>query len=133
MDTPKNTSGRVILVVEDDAQVRPVIAETLQSEGFEVVAAASTREALEVLEDSDRKIDLLLTDIAMPERLNGFGLAQRAKQLRPDLSIIYASGYLQGAPLQELGIGYGPILHKPFRGEELIAEVNRALSSAAAA
>src|SRR4051812_29933897 len=98
MASTGTNTGHVILVVEDDQDVRPVIAESLRSEGFDVVAAATTKEALEILEDSSRRVDLLFTDIAMPERLNGFGLAHRAKQVRPDLPVIYASGYLQGAP-----------------------------------
>jgi CheY-like chemotaxis protein len=118
---------KIILIVEDDEQVRAVIAEMLLSEGFKVMAAANASDALDILRDTAQPIHLLLTDIAMPERLNGFGLAQRAKQLRPDLPVVYASAYFSDAPWQELGLGYGPMLVKPFKSQELIGTIRDTL------
>ncbi|HEX3953424.1 MAG TPA: response regulator [Stellaceae bacterium] len=126
-------SEPVILVVEDDEGVRPVVAEMLESEGFRVIAAANPKEALDVLGDPDQAVDLLFTDIVLPERLNGFGLAHRARQMRPNLPIIYASGYFGGAPWEDLGLGYGPMLAKPFKQAELAAEIWQALGAAATA
>jgi DNA-binding NtrC family response regulator len=129
MPNPAATqSEQVILLVEDDESIRPLLAEMLEMGGYKVIAAANTTQALSVLSDSANVIDLLFTDIAMPERLNGFGLAHRAKELRPELPIIYASGYLGGAPWQDLGLGYGPVLQKPFNSEQLIAEVRKVLA-----
>jgi CheY-like chemotaxis protein len=74
-------------------------------------------------------IHLLFTDIRMPGGMDGFELAHRAKQLRPDLRVVYTTGYVKELPWGEHGIGYGPMVRKPYRHRDLIAEVNRLLAS----
>ena len=61
--------------------------------------------------------------------MDGFELAHRAKQMRPDLRIVYTSGYVRELPWGEHGIGHGPMLRKPYRHQDLVAEVNRLLAS----
>ena len=65
----------------------------------------------------------------MPGGIDGFELAHRAKQLRPDLRVIYTTGYVKELPWGQHGVGYGPMLPKPFRNENLVAEVRRAFAS----
>jgi CheY-like chemotaxis protein len=120
-------SENSILIVDDEPDIRLIITDTLSHEGFKVIAASSGPEALDILR-SDPSIDLLFTDIVMPGGLDGFELAHRAKELRPDLRIIYSSGYIKDQPWGKTGIGYGPLLPKPFRTHNLIAEVRRALA-----
>lgn len=116
-----------ILVAEDEEDVRLMVSEALAGAGFTVLNAATGPEALRILE-TDPRIDLLFTDIMMPGGMDGFELAHRAKQPRPDLRVVYMSGFVKELPWGEHGIGYGPMLPKPYRHRELVAEVKRLLT-----
>ena len=119
---------KAILVAEDEEDVRLVVSEALAAAGFMVLNAESGPEALRILE-ANPGIDLLFTDIRMPGGMDGFELAHRAKQMRPDLRVVYTSGYVKELPWGEHGIGHGPMLRKPYRNRDLVAEVNRTLAS----
>jgi len=106
-------SGPVVLVVDDDPDVRELMTQTLEREGMTVVDASSGAEALRIL-GRDPTIDILLTDIMMPG-ITGITLAERAAALRPDLKIVFTSAYAAaGHPL-------GPLIRKPFRLGDLLA------------
>lgn len=83
---------RRVLLVEDELLVREVASEDLGDEGFEVVAASDGDEALGILREHT-DFDLLFTDIRMPGNTDGWDLAREAKQLIPDLRVIYATGF----------------------------------------
>ena len=119
---------KAILVAEDEEDVRLVVSEALAAAGFMVLNAESGPEALRMLE-ANPGIDLLFTDIRMPGGMDGFELAHRAKQMRPELRIVYTTGYVKELPWGEHGIGHGPMLRKPYRNRDLVAEVNRTLAS----
>jgi len=121
-------AGKSILVAEDEPDIRLMVAEALGQAGFNVVEAESGLEALSILQ-SNPGIALLFTDIMMPGGMDGFELAHRAKQFRPDLQVIYTTGYAKEVPWGRHGIGYGPMLAKPYRNQNLMAEVKRALAS----
>jgi CheY-like chemotaxis protein len=121
-------SGKAILVADDEEDIRLVVSEALTGAGFTVLNAESGPEALRILQ-ANPSIHLLFTDIVMPGGMDGFELAHRAKQLRPDLRVVYTSGYVKELPWGEHGIGYGPMLRKPYRHQELVTEVNRLLAS----
>ncbi len=112
-----------ILVVDDDDGFREAATRILRSAGHEVSPAPGYRMALEVLE-GDKAIDPLILDIVMPERVNGFALARMARLRRPDIRVIYISGYdipgLEGEAL-------GPIIRKPIDDDALLAVTARAL------
>jgi signal transduction histidine kinase/CheY-like chemotaxis protein len=82
-----------ILIVEDEEILREMARDILQGHGYRILEAASGREALEVWRQSAREIDLVLTDMVMPEGLSGVDLAERLMSDRPDLKIIFTSGY----------------------------------------
>src|SRR4051812_28682808 len=91
------TSDRpAILLVEDDAGFRQATQSLLERAGYEVLAVADYRPALEILESS-RRLDLLLTDIVMPDRIHGLALARMGRMRRPALKIIYMTGYDLGS------------------------------------
>ncbi len=100
-----------VLVVEDEWLVRDVIARELEEVGFRVVEAETGEAALAVVQETTRRIDLLLTDIRMPGKVDGWRLAEEARSLRPELPVIYASGYSHVQPRQEPKSVY---LSKPF-------------------
>ena len=101
-----------VLVVDDDDEVREIASASIESYGYRVIEASDGRQALEILK-AEPGIRLLFTDVIMPG-MDGFVLAHEAKRLRPDLKVVYTSGYLQNVPWGEHGIGYGPLLNKPW-------------------
>jgi CheY-like chemotaxis protein len=111
-------------VVDDDPVFGDAVARVLRAAGFEVFLAPDHRLALEDLE-STRPIDLLITDIVMPERVNGIALSRMARMRRPALKIIYFTAYDIPGVEDEAN---GPVLRKPIDSEQLVCEVRRALA-----
>jgi CheY-like chemotaxis protein len=114
-----------ILVVDDDEGVRDIAVSMLGTLGYEVLFAANGNEALSHLR-KDPSIRLLFTDVVMPG-MDGFELAHRAKEFRAELPVIYTSGYNNVPRWGEHGLGYGPLIPKPWPGNELLEQVAKAL------
>ncbi|CAN7673906.1 ATP-binding protein [Bradyrhizobium sp. LjRoot220] len=108
-----------ILVVEDNDLVRSYVEKELKELGYRVIARRDGREALETLRQPG-KIDLLFTDVVMPGGMFGPELAREASRLRPELKVLFTSGYTEH-PVQPLdGLdGEAPILNKPYRRNDL--------------
>ncbi|HXO02436.1 MAG TPA: response regulator, partial [Stellaceae bacterium] len=114
-----------ILLVDDDPDVRAVAAEMLREAGHTVIEAGSGGAALERLDQETPHIDLLIADLAMPG-MSGFELARAARQERPDLPILFITGFADIARPED---GANEIvLQKPFRADELAAKVAEALA-----
>ena len=111
-----------ILVVDDDPDVLTVASMTLAADGYEVLSAHNGSEALAILQ-ANRDVDLLFTDIVMPGSIDGFDLAERAKQMRPGLRVLYSSGYLR-----DEGVWHGSLLTKPWRPDDLQTAIKNALT-----
>lgn len=114
---------RRVLVVDDDHRVRSVTARMLREQGYEVVEAASGREALRTLEQTP--VQVVVTDIVMPE-MDGLTLANRMVHADPASRIILITGYAS-EQLKNLGINASPypLLMKPFTMEQLVEFVER--------
>ena len=108
-----------ILVVDDDPDVREILAETLLEFGYAVSQAASGDEALVKLQSSDN-ISMLITDMRMPG-MSGLELAEKARSRRRDLRVILISGYFMPQPV---GLRF---LKKPFHMQELASAVRAEL------
>jgi CheY-like chemotaxis protein len=80
-------------LVEDEPELRRVVVRLLTHLNYHVAHASDADRALELLGDPAQRIDLLLTDVMMPGRFDGFALARRARELRPELPIVLVSGY----------------------------------------
>jgi signal transduction histidine kinase/CheY-like chemotaxis protein len=116
-----------ILLVEDEDQVRKLARAFLERQGYRVVEAASGPEALKTLEEYAGRIDLLLTDMVMPQ-MNGAALAERVKAMRTEIRILFMSGYTEvGVEIPELLSGEGQFLQKPFSASTLDRKVREAL------
>lgn len=115
--------GRRVLVADDDAMVRFVLVEEFEGAGCVVTEAADGAQALDHLRGD--AFDLLVTDIRMPG-LDGWTLAERARDLQPDLPILYVTGWSDEAPRPVAG---GAVLGKPFRTAELVPAATRLLRS----
>lgn len=118
-------AGRVLLV-EDDADVREVLRESLSASGWEVTQAADGATACEVLE-GPAPLDIVVSDVVMPGTVNGVELARAAARLRPDLPVLLISGFpsaalvAQGADERELNL-----MRKPFTHAELLGRMREA-------
>ena len=118
-------TGSRILLVDDDAAFGDAAARVLRAAGFEVCLAPDYRLALEDLE-STRPINLLITDIVMPDRVNGVALSRMARMRRPELKVIYLTAYdIPGVEDDAIG----PVLRKPVDEDRLAAEVRRVLAT----
>jgi two-component system, cell cycle sensor histidine kinase and response regulator CckA len=118
----------VILLVEDEEAVRHLTRELLELLGYRVIEAANGREALSICERAAEPIHLVLTDVIMP-MMTGTQLVARLKELRPDIGVMYMSGYT-GDTLLEQGVSDNDIafLQKPFSTEALARKVKQAIS-----
>ncbi len=116
--------GRTILLVEDDDLIRANTAETLQDAGFVVVHAVTAEEAMTALQTA--QIDVLVTDLNLPGE-SGVELARRARQLRPTLSIIFATG--DGGMAAEAADMDAALLTKPYSAGQLINAIRGRLKS----
>jgi CheY-like chemotaxis protein len=110
--------GKLVLLVEDEPLIREVVALELEDAGFEVVQAGDGGEAVAAL--ASRAPDLLFTDIRLPGPLTGWDIADRARELRPALPIIYATGYADSRNRQLEG---SILLTKPFYPAQVLVAV----------
>jgi PAS domain S-box-containing protein len=121
--------NETILVVEDDDAVRALVATSLRRAGYTVLAAADGRDALPIIERQPGPIHLLLTDIVLPA-MGGQELAEHAQASRPDVRVLFMSGYTPNAVVHhgvlEEGVNY---LAKPFSPGELLSRVRALLDA----
>jgi len=104
-----------VLVVEDDPQVLTIAAETVRLLGYEVYTASNSTEALTVL-NRGIPIEILFTDIVMPNGLNGIALAREARQLHPNIRVLLTSGYARDRTPADTDM---PFIAKPYQLPEL--------------
>jgi DNA-binding MarR family transcriptional regulator/CheY-like chemotaxis protein len=112
-----------ILLVDDESDIRDSVAALLESRDFRVLAAPAAGEALQLLQE--HHIDVLFTDIVMPD-VNGLELAREAKRLRPDLKVLFMTGYSAFAGEAER---LGPLLYKPARSTQIEFELQKLLAA----
>ena len=114
--------GETILAVEDDATVRLILADVLEELGYSVLLASDARPAIPILQ-SDRRIDLMMSDVMLPH-INGRKLAEIARALRPDLKVLFVTGYAENAAYRGDFLDPGmDMLTEPFALDALGAKV----------
>jgi two-component system, cell cycle sensor histidine kinase and response regulator CckA len=130
-ETAHANLGEVILVVEDEEAVRSMTARLLESEGYKVLTAADGVEALDCIQREIRRLDLVITDVAMPA-MNGRELADQLKRIRPGLPVLFMSGYTDDEMVRRGLIEPAhPFLSKPFTPEILAGTVRLLIDQAA--
>lgn len=118
-----------VLLVEDEAEVRELIEEAFDARGVKLMSAASDKAAYTVLEESASAFELLIADINLGVGTTGFDVARRARQLNPNLAVIYITGH--AAHLNRFGVPGGQMYPKPFVASELVDEAIRVLPGCA--
>ena len=122
-----SSRGNRVLVVEDEALVRMLVVQTLEEAGFAVREAAEAQGALEVLR-TDHAIGLMVTDVGLPG-LNGRRLADEARAQRPDMKVLFMTGYADSTLLENiLPDGFG-LITKPFDLDDLAARAQALLAA----
>jgi PAS domain S-box-containing protein len=126
-ETPAARTGGRVLLVEDDEAVRRTLAAMLDALGFSVVVATGWREALSLAGRADASVDVLLTDVVMPE-LSGKELCERLRAARPGLPVLYMSGYTDDVIVHhgilEDGVHF---IQKPFTMDDLARAIRTAM------
>ena len=128
--TPQNVRGgnETVLLVEDEAGVLSLARGVLKSYGYAVLEARSGVEALRIWAQYDTRIDLLLTDIVMPEGMSGLDLARKLRLEKRDLKVLYSSGYSIEVAGQDFGLTDGmALLKKPYQPSALALKVRECL------
>jgi CheY-like chemotaxis protein len=126
---PKKGQGETILVVEDSASVRKLVTHALAQNGYRVLEASTPIQALQILHQSDRPIDLLLTDVILPE-MSGRILADRMREQGKVRRVLFMSGYDDDLVARQGVLHEGVrLLQKPFLEPELLREVRLSLDT----
>jgi two-component system, cell cycle sensor histidine kinase and response regulator CckA len=128
---PGKTQGETILLVEDEAPVRNLAGEVLRIHGYRVLEAASGRAALSVWDRHNGEIDMLVTDIVMPDGLSGRDLAVELRANRAELPVLLVSGYSPGEITGNGGLKGTRFLPKPYTPQKLVAAVRSCLDASA--
>ncbi|MBI1684979.1 PAS domain S-box protein [Caulobacter hibisci] len=130
-DRAEGGAGETVLVVEDDPAVRLLVVQVLQELGYRAIETESGREAAPILQ-SARAIDLMITDVGLPG-LNGRQLAEIARESRPDLPILFMTGYAEQAVDQSTFLAQGmEIITKPFAIDRFAKRISAILRRAEA-
>jgi PAS domain S-box-containing protein len=126
---PPHARSETILLVEDEAALRGIIGEILTEGGYHLLEAATPRQALQIVGAHEGPIHAVLTDVVMPE-MSGRELADRLKLLRPDLPVVYMSGYTDDAIGHHGLLDPGTLfLQKPFTADALLWKMHGALAA----
>ena len=125
---PASGQGQRILVVEDELHLRDAMEDMIVSFGYDVCSAHSALDAMDMVEGG-LEFDALITDIVMPGGMSGFELAAAVRAQRPDVPVIYMSGYAAYTD-QEMGVVVAPLLQKPCSPYVLSQYLSEALAEA---
>ena len=120
--------AETILLVEDEAAVRTLAKKILSQKGYRVLEASDGAIALRLAAAHVGEIDLVLTDVAMPN-LGGRGMVEELRELSPGIRVLFMSGYPKEEVFPDKGSANHPYLQKPFTGETLFSEVRSALDN----
>jgi DNA-binding response OmpR family regulator len=130
-DASKPAPVETVLVLEDDVLVRMPICQYLRDCGYRVLEAASADEAARILQKPDIQIDVILSDVEMHGKMNGFGFAQWARSVRPGVDIVLAGTPERAARAAGELCEQGPILVKPYDHKIVLDRIKRLLAARA--
>ncbi|MBD8548316.1 response regulator [Sphingomonas sp. CFBP 8760] len=124
----KNAIGQTVLIVDDEATIRHLVDEVLDEAGYTVIGAADGAAGIKVLQ-SGARVELLITDVGLPNGMNGRQVADAARSLRPGLKVLFITGYAENAAMGNGHLESGmALLTKPFSMEALVAKVSEMMT-----
>ena len=119
----------LVLVVEDEELIADLIVQALEDGGFAVVTAANGNAALKLLKDRAEELGALVTDISLGGKVTGWDVATRARELKPDLPIVYTSG-ADIADWPSKGVPNSVVVTKPFAAAQIVTAVSTLMIAA---
>jgi len=123
---PRSNERKIVLVVEDAEAIRKLVCTTLSNHGYECLEAEDGAEALQMITDGASDVDLVLTDMVMP-RMGGKELSRHLSLVRPDIRIMFMSGYTEDPVIRDLEQNESLFLAKPFTSAVLTDKIRSAL------
>ena len=128
VDAPRAVSGETVLVVDDEPTVRMLVVEVLEDLGYTAIEAGDGAAGLDIL-NSGVRLDLLVTDVGLPGGINGREVAEAARLARPDLKVLFITGYAENAVLSHGHLNAGMhVLTKPFALEALASRIKEMIA-----
>jgi C4-dicarboxylate-specific signal transduction histidine kinase len=125
---PRAEQGEAVLVVDDEPTVRMLVTEVLNDLGYAAIEAADGRSGIDILR-SDRRIDLLITDVGLPAGMNGRQVADAGRNLRPELKVLFITGFAENAVFGNGQLDPGiHILTKPFALDVLATRIREVIA-----
>jgi CheY-like chemotaxis protein len=122
-EAPRAESGETVLVVDDEPMVRMLVKEVLEELGYATIEAGDGPSGLRVLQSAAR-VDLLISDVGLPGGMNGRQMADAARQIRPDLKVLFITGYAENSVIGSGHLAPGMhVMTKPFALDALAARV----------
>jgi CheY-like chemotaxis protein len=122
-EAPRAEQGETVLIIDDEPSIRMLVAEVLEDLGYAAIEAADGPAGLKVLQ-SDVRIDLLVTDVGLPGGMNGRQVADAARVTRPNLKVLFITGYAENAAVGNGYLDVGmQVLTKPFVMEALASRI----------
>jgi CheY-like chemotaxis protein len=127
-ETPRAEQGETVLIVDDEPTVRMLTTEVLEDLGYRAIEASDGAAALKLLQ-SDARIDLLVTDVGLPGGMNGRQVADAGRAVRPDLKVLFITGYAENAVVSHGHLAPGmQVMTKPFGLDELANRIKELIS-----
>ena len=126
---PVEGGTETILLVEDDETVREVVASMLQPSGYNVLVAASARDAVDKARNYSGRIDLLLTDVVLGSGMEGPQLATELRSSRPGMKVLFMSGYSEALILSSASSKPADLIEKPFSADSLCRRIRTIFNS----
>jgi CheY-like chemotaxis protein len=127
---PRAEQGETVLIVDDEPTVRMLMTEVLEDLGYRAIEASDGAAGLRVLE-SDVRLDLLVTDVGLPGGMNGRQVADAGRVLRPDLKVLFITGYAENAVVSHGHLAPGmQVMTKPFGLDELASRIKEIITAA---
>jgi two-component system, cell cycle sensor histidine kinase and response regulator CckA len=126
---PRTPSQTTVMVVDDDLAILQLVSGILEAEGYRVLQARHSDEALDISAAFKEDIDLLVTDVKMDPFMTGFQLAQCLRLMRVEIKVLYISGFVEDEMVRwEVENGVAAFLQKPFGPQDLLEKIRTALS-----
>jgi CheY-like chemotaxis protein len=121
--------GNQVLVVEDETIIRLLVEEVLSDGGFEIASAVTGEEAIELLDNPAHEFVGLVTDIRLGDHLTGWDIARHARELNPEICIVYVSAD-SGDEWRSLGVPGSMFIQKPFASAQIVTAISTLLNAA---
>jgi DNA-binding NtrC family response regulator len=118
-----------ILIVDDESTLRSVFSDMMAAQGYRCITAANAVDALQIIEANLLQFDMLVTDIKMPGSFDGVELANKMRELQPDVAILVITGYPESEAMKEAKAQGYRVLEKPFRQAEFDAAIAEELAT----